>query len=245
MKRLNIILFICIAISGLSLTACSYLQTEQEKLIDYVEDGKLNFGKGIEIDGIVWAPVNCGYRKITYQNGQYFQWGRRYGQGQSNYTLVPGPVSPEIGNDKSNASNFYYRESGNAEWQQPHNDAAWNAGTENKPVKASADPCPSGWRVPTATELASLATHAEWGKKDDMDGVWIKDLLFLSAAGAISYNGAYCNNSQGYYYSSTPAIPYKAEFLSFSLSPDTEELSISIKTNASPAEGFSIRCVQE
>jgi uncharacterized protein (TIGR02145 family) len=32
----------------------------------------------------------------------------------------------------------------------------WNAGTEAAPVKAVADPCPQGWRIPTRTEWASI-----------------------------------------------------------------------------------------
>ncbi|MDR0413288.1 MAG: hypothetical protein LBH61_05775, partial [Dysgonamonadaceae bacterium] len=32
----------------------------------------------------------------------------------------------------------------------------WNIGTEESPVKAPADPCPDGWRVPTHTEWASI-----------------------------------------------------------------------------------------
>jgi uncharacterized protein (TIGR02145 family) len=35
-------------------------------------------------------------------------------------------------------------------------DDRWNIGSEETPVKAPADPCPAGWRVPTRTEWASI-----------------------------------------------------------------------------------------
>ena len=50
---------------------------------DYVDEYGVNHGQGIEIGGVVWAPVNCGYHKDDYQYGKLYQWGRKYGQGYS------------------------------------------------------------------------------------------------------------------------------------------------------------------
>ncbi|OPC04830.1 hypothetical protein BAS09_03845 [Elizabethkingia ursingii] len=35
-------------------------------------------------------------------------------------------------------------------------DGSWNSGTDANPVKTSNDPCPSGWRIPTRTEIQQL-----------------------------------------------------------------------------------------
>jgi uncharacterized protein (TIGR02145 family) len=54
---------------------------------------------------------------------------------------------------------FIRRNSGNYDWIAGNNDVyndRWNAGTEESPKKAPADPCPEGWRVPTRTEWASI-----------------------------------------------------------------------------------------
>ena len=53
---------------------------------DYIDEYGISHGPGIEIDDVVWAPVNCGYKMQTseskgYPYGRYYQWGRKYGQG--------------------------------------------------------------------------------------------------------------------------------------------------------------------
>lgn len=53
---------------------------------DYIDEYGVNRGEGIEIDGVVWAPVNFGYRAATesdpgYPYGKLYQWGRKNGQG--------------------------------------------------------------------------------------------------------------------------------------------------------------------
>ena len=54
------------------------------------------------------------------------------------------------------------------DWRTPQNDALWNAGSETSPVKTPNDPCPAGWRVPTHTELQSLASVTkEWHNSGD------------------------------------------------------------------------------
>lgn len=41
----------------------------------YVLDGKW-IGEGVEIDGTIWAPVNCGYRRGSAPGGALYSWGR-------------------------------------------------------------------------------------------------------------------------------------------------------------------------
>jgi uncharacterized protein (TIGR02145 family) len=54
---------------------------------------------------------------------------------------------------------FIRRNSGTYDWiasTAAVHDTRWNSGTESAPVKTASDPCPSGWRVPTHTEWASI-----------------------------------------------------------------------------------------
>ena len=37
---------------------------------DYVDEYGINHGQGIEIDGVVWAPVNCGYHATDFKYGK-------------------------------------------------------------------------------------------------------------------------------------------------------------------------------
>ena len=80
---------------------------------DYIDEYGINHGPGVKIDGVVWAPVNCGYHATDFKYGKLYQWGRKYGQGYSgklydgdwNYIgeysdssvpeIVDGPVSLE------------------------------------------------------------------------------------------------------------------------------------------------------
>ena len=134
----------------------------------YIDERGINHGEGINIDGKIWAPVNCGYHSSDYPNGKMYQWGRKYGQGYKGYNsedavhreLVEGPVTLEEGQASRNRNNFYTSASYPYQWLDVSDAMLWNAGTEEHPVKTEYDPCPKGWRVPTQTELQSLLAHS-------------------------------------------------------------------------------------
>lgn len=155
---------------------------------DYVDEYGINHGPGIEIDGVVWAPVNCGYHATDYQYGKLYQWGRKYGQGYEGYlwdidrnnigtvsdattpTLIEGPVSLEDGNNEDNSNVFYtHSDSSDKDWLSPHDDKLWNSGTEEDPVKTEYDPCPFGWRVPTYNELNRLNQKYTYSKSSSIN----------------------------------------------------------------------------
>jgi uncharacterized protein (TIGR02145 family) len=132
---------------------------------DYIDEYGISHGPGIEIDDVVWAPVNCGYKMQTseskgYPYGRYYQWGRKYGQGNSlNFDeSVPEvrnvSVSLKEGQSEDNANVFFRPDQ--TDWLAFSDDRLWNSGSEAGPVKTEYDPCPEGWRVPTYAELKSL-----------------------------------------------------------------------------------------
>lgn len=205
---------------------------------DYVDEYGLNHGKGIVIGTIVWAPVNCGYHKDDYIYGKLYQWGRKYGQGYDGSlydvdmneigtysdAIIPiiddGGIS-EISGQHSKNSNVYYAGNSDSDydWVYPPNPDLWNSGTESSPIKADGDPCPSGWRVPTASELDILSIHrSSMVSKDGMNGYWFSGekeytedapRVFLCAAGRRETQavdrGKYCfywssTSHPGYYY---------------------------------------------
>ncbi len=194
-------------------------------LNDYVSGGK-NYGAGITIEGVIWAPVNCGTDE-THPLGLAYQWGRKYGQGYNDgkdYTtetaprLVEGPVTKEEGESASNA-NVYYMKSGN--WLDTMDKTLWNSGTETSPAKTEYDPCPEGWRVPTLAEYIKLIggqtkKFSEWYQIYGQNGQWLcgkaeysegmEAALFLPATGSInsSLGNARNRNSYGGYWCSSP-----------------------------------------
>lgn len=236
---------------------------------DYIDEYGINHGQGIEIDGVVWAPVNCGYHKNDFKYGKLYQWGRKYGQGYSgsfyadgryvgNYSdatipeIVSAPVSLSIGQLQANMNKYYYNSN---DWCSPGDENLWNSGTESEPVKTEYDPCPDGWRVPTYAELekliknySSLATD-----KSGQSGYWISGTesyspsvpsVFLPAAGLIYiYDGdGRMRGDHGHYWSSRAiggSDSGSARHISFRGYYTNEYYG------EARAFGYSVRCVKD
>ena len=237
--------------------------TNPDKDIEYVlygyVDGGVNYGMGIEIDGVVWAPVNCGYEPVNddykgYPYGKLYQWGRRYGQGYEddyyNDATTPviegGGVSLQNGQSEASKNIFFTRLDyiRYLNWLYPGDDKLWNSGTEENPVKTKYDPCPRGWRVPTYSELNNLIlNHSEWTTDGSgQSGYWFSGTntytedvaqIFFPAAGRRNNDGnASSRGYDGCYYSSAPFGMF--------LSLDYARARMS---SNSPALGCSVRCV--
>ena len=107
----------------------------------------------------LWADTNVG-SSVSNENessnypGNLFQWGRKDGMYQAE--IVSGPFNLENGAPDPNK---YYSKYG-FDWCTPSYDQMWNTNTgddkEINPTKSETDPCPDGWRVPTATEFNNL-----------------------------------------------------------------------------------------
>lgn len=228
-------------------------------LNDYVSGGK-NYGAGITVDGIIWAPVNCGIDD-THPLGLVYQWGRKYGQGYNDgndYTTEKapvfrnGPVTKETGQSAINMD-IYYKFS--SDWLDTKEDALWNNGTEASPVKTEYDPCPDGWRVPTLTEFTKLIggktkTLSDWSQVDGMNGQWLcgsaefsegmESAVFFPAAGSIglTQGNAQNRNSKGCYWCSAPSGLY-ASFVAFN------QTDVDCRGYNGRAGGMYVRCVKE
>ena len=125
----------------------------------YPAGGDSPYYTAIKKGGYWWAPMNCGATRIARNydgrdlliegTGYYYQWGRKYGQTYDNKTtLKDGPISSYTYEEK----NVFYK--GPQDWLSPGNNNLWQNGLN--------DPCPSGYRVPTITELKSLGNANEW-----------------------------------------------------------------------------------
>lgn len=165
---------------------------------DYIDEYGINHGPGVEIDGVVWAPVNCGYHAEDFPWGKLYQWGRKYGQGYNgdyydendrlvgSYstaivpTLSEGVVSLSDGQAQENADIFYTIQSNvnNYDWALHPYDYLWECGDEYLSIKTDYDPCPEGWRVPTSDELnALIENYSSWtADEKGQSGYWFSGM---------------------------------------------------------------------
>lgn len=234
----------------------------------YVDEYGVNHGQGVEIDGVVWAPVNCGYHKDDFKYGKLYQWGRKYGQGYSGNiydldgdklketysdaivpTVVSGPVDLSTGQSNDNENIFYKGSSSSYDWLSNQNDQLWNSGTEDNPVKTEYDPCPDGWRVPTYAELNELRSNrSSWTTNSDGQiGYWFSGAstytsdapqVFFLAAGTHSYDGGSCS-SRGDIGIYWSSRPYSTGAYNLRLLSSFVDMMYISRTY-----GFSVRCVQ-
>ena len=233
----------------------------------YVDEYGINHGLGIEFDGIVWAPVNCGYHETYFKYGKLYQWGRKYGQGYQGPIasdidgetfsdsflpqLSQGPVELSVGQSKDNADVFYCTWYPLADWCVSGDVDLWNEGTERNPVKTEYDPCPAGWRVPTSRELEVLSgRYWHWTTEKGQNGqlfsctspyVENSPRVFLPAAGFLTYDAgsAEYRGSNGYYWSSEAGEVDNAGGLSFN------ERGVFQLSYSNRAYGKAVRCVKE
>ena len=111
----------------------------------------------------------------------------------------------------------------------------------------SNDPCPRGWRVPTAMELQSLVDAGSIATtRNGVNGRLFgtgRNQIFLPAAGARDRNGGVLMgvNEAGFYWSSTRYDGYTNAAISLEFFPD----EIGVENYHFRADGMSIRCVAE
>lgn len=246
-----------VSIKNPGLDIVKTIDVTQEAYSWYIDENGVNRGKGISIDGKIWAPVNCGYDEISAPRGLYYQWGRKYGQ-YLDYSVAdiwngkngdedPQTVYRYSKDDENSGSVFKY------DWIINGDNSFWNLGTPTSPKKNEAyDPCPKGWRVPTSDELRSLAQHSFY--QSGAYGTWfsgsneysedLKEKVFFPAAGhrkgygdcSLETTGAY-----GFYWSSTTSSSSdSASYLFFKSTTYGYSYSVPYRRH-----GQSIRCIHE
>lgn len=149
--------------------------------------------------------------------GHLYQWGRRSDNHElRNSSKVSGPADQSRGELDANGQvvgqktgqflMFVYGRKIVSDWRTPSDGELWK---DN--VKTANDPCPPGWKVPSAAQWRAVINNNNWvwtGK-----GRKIGDALYLPAAGSRSARpgtsitsdpeSSVPNYPQGYYWSST------------------------------------------
>ncbi|TXD49563.1 MULTISPECIES: FISUMP domain-containing protein [unclassified Polaribacter] len=178
--------------------------------------------------GKIWMDRNLGAANVATSTidvtayGGLYQWGRTTDghQVKASKTFA-GPV--ESGTE---GADFITNADG-GDWLSTPDDSRWTGET-----KGAQDPCPSGFRVPTITELNNEETS-----------ITHKSMLLLTRAGGrTSRDGELrVENTVGFYWSSSISSS-KAQVLE--IRQVRRDLRIQLVTR-SRADGYAIRCIKE
>ncbi len=182
--------------------------------------------------GLVWMDRNLGASRVatnirdTRAYGDLYQWGR----GSDGHERRLSPVtSSKSSTDVPGHGNFITTPQAPRDWRSTPNDNLWQG------VSGINNPCPSGFRLPTDTELNT--ERLSWVTYDDagifaspaklvMGGYRRSDNAIIDAAG-----------SDGLYWSST-TISTRSRYLLFNNSH-------AVSYDTYRTNGLSVRCIQD
>lgn len=182
--------------------------------------------------GQIWMDRNLGASRVATSMedaeayGDLYQWGRLADGHQSRTS----PTTPTLStNDVPGHGSFILASSDPGDWRFLQNDTLWQgvAGTNN--------PCPAGFRLPTAVELDT--ERLSWSSQDYY-GAFASPLKFVPAGCRDSSNGSLIDaGSGGFYWSSTVDGRFSLNLYFCS--------SGAVMVNDLRAVGFSVRCLKD
>ena len=184
------------------------------------------------VTGRTWMDRNLGATRVATSStdaasyGDLYQWGR----GSDGHQCRTSPTTNTLSSiDQPGNGNFILEPGVPYDWRSPQNTNLWQG------VNGVNNPCPSGYRLPTDSELD--AERISWSSNDPV-GAFASPLKLTVAGYRFHGSGwLYDVGSDGYCWSSTVSTS-NSRRLQFANS------STSVNTNRR-ATGYSIRCIKE
>ncbi len=181
--------------------------------------------------GKIWMDRNLGASQVatssTDQNayGDLYQWGRRADGHQCRTSPTTATLSSV---DQPAHGNFITINSGSFDWRSPQNNNLWQG------VNGVNNPCPSGYRLPTETELNN--ERLSWGSNNGA-GAFAAPLKWTLAGYRNNSNGSLTSvGTSGRYWSST-VFGSSVNYLNFSSSG-------ALVYQFVRAYGLTVRCIK-
>jgi uncharacterized protein (TIGR02145 family) len=180
--------------------------------------------------GKTWMDRNLGAAQVATSSndansyGDLYQWGRRADGHQCRNSAT---TSTNSSSDQPGHGNFILEPNSPYDWRSPQNTNLWQG------VNGVNNPCPSGYRLPTETEIN--AERLSWSQNNSAGA--LASPLRLPMAGGRSSNGSLDVGTNGYYWSSTVSSTG-----SRNLEFDEDDDDVDTRERA---DGFSVRCIKE
>ncbi|MDP3398423.1 MAG: fimbrillin family protein [Bacteroidales bacterium] len=201
--------------------------------VDASSASALGTGEVVSLTGKVWMDRNLGATRVAQSStdadayGDLYQWGRA---ADGHQIRTSGTTPTLADSDTPGHANFILATSLPYDWRSPKNDNLWQG------VSGTNNPCPSGFRIPTSSELTN--ERLSWGSNNSA-GAFASPLKLplpgnrSSSNSSINYFG-----TQGRYWSSTVTGNYM-----YCLS------LISSAANSTSTDyrgyGLSVRCIKD
>jgi len=183
--------------------------------------------------GKIWMDRNLGASQVATSStdansyGDLYQWGRGSDGHQCRNSATTTTLSSI---DVPGHGDFILAPSSPFDWRSPQNTNLWQG------VNGVNNPCPSGYRLPTETEIND--ERLSWSPNNNSAGAFASPLKLPMAGGRYDSDGLLYNvGSFGYYWSGTVSGAY-ARDLRFSSS------NANMYT-FSRAFGYSVRCLKD
>jgi len=182
--------------------------------------------------GKIWMDRNLGATQVATSStdedsyGDLYQWGRRTDRHQCRASPTTATLSAV---DQPAHGNFIIINSGNYDWRSPQNVNLWQG------VSGVNNPCPSGYRLPTDTELED--ERVSWGASNAAGAFASPLKLPMSGYRYFSNGSLYQVGTNGNYWSSTVSGTNSRHLQFYS--------SGAFITTNDRAHGFSVRCLKD
>ena len=183
--------------------------------------------------GRIWMDRNLGATQAATSStdaasyGDLYQWGRRSDGHQcrtSPTTVTLSSISQPAHGD------FITTDSGDHDWRSPQNTNLWQG------VNGVNNPCPSGYRIPTETELN--AERLSWSGQNSAGAFASPLKLPVAGSRNLSDGLIYYVGASGNYWSSTVSVT-NSRYLLISNGP------LNSWYNGWRAMGDSVRCIKD
>jgi len=184
--------------------------------------------------GRCWLDRNLGATQVATSStdsaayGDLFQWGRG-ADGHQIRNPLSGTTPTLSSTDSPGHGSFITINSGNYDWRSPQNNNLWQG------VTGVNNPCPSGFRLPTSSEL--ITERMSWGSNNTV-GAFTSPLKLTSTGFRWNNNSTiYSIGTDGFYLTSSLSgtVPIHLYFNTGGAGLDTDWR----------ASGRSVRCIKD